>query len=137
LFGHSILLYRCREFEEKRLLLYRSLPVLRAVRFIQYGLFYGCMLLPEMLTLGWLTPHPIRLMDSLGFILSGYSVLLLLNSLLFVASWRIRDFIKLSGGIFGILYFGVLGDVLIALSGFFFVTAFVLFYWGYYRYEGR
>ena len=85
--------------------------------------------------LGWLTPHPIRFADTLGFMLAGYSVLLLLNSLLFVAHWRIRDFLKLSGGIFGILYFGVLGAVLIESAGFFFITAFILFIRRYYRYE--
>jgi hypothetical protein len=135
LFGHGPLIYRCRELEEKRLLFYRALPVSRIRRFIQYCFFYGCLLLPEMFTLGWLTPHPIRFTDTLGFLLAGYSVLLLLNSLLFVTNWRISDFFKLSGGIFGILYFGVLGGVLIALSGFFFITAFVLFFVGYYRYE--
>jgi hypothetical protein len=44
---------------------------------------------------------------------------------------------RLSTGIFGILYFGVLGGVLIALSGFFFITASVLLVRGYYRYEVR
>jgi hypothetical protein len=137
LFGHGLLIYRCRELEEKRLLFYRSLPVPRVRRFMQYAFFYGTVLVPEMLTLGWLTPHPIHFIDTLGFILAGYSMLLLLNSLLFVANWRIGDFLKLSAGIFGILYFGVLGGVLIAMSGFFFVTAFVLFFRSYYRYEVR
>jgi hypothetical protein len=42
-----------------------------------------------------------------------------------------EDFLKLSLGVFGILYLCVLGDVLIALSGCFFVVAGGLFRGGY------
>jgi hypothetical protein len=45
--------------------------------------------------------------------------------------------LKLCLVIFGILYACVLGGFLIAMSGFFFFTAAILFFWGYYRYELR
>ena len=45
------------------------------------------------------------------------------------------DFLKLSGGIFGILYLGVLGGVLIPMGGVFFVLAGCLFLGGYWRYQ--
>ena len=135
LFGHGVLIYRCRSMEEKMLSFYRSLPVSLGQRWIQYCLLYFLVLIPEMLTLSWLTPMNIRWKDALGFILSGYSLLLLLNSMLFVASLKMSDFLKLSLGIFGILYLAVLGDAVIALSGGFFVVAGCLFFGGYWRYQ--
>ena len=137
LFGHGILLFRCRRLEETRLICYRALPVSLRKRFGQYCLFYFLLLLPEMLVLGWLTADPIRFIDTLELILSGYSLLVLLNSCLFVIALKTGDFLKLCLVIFGILYGCVLGGFLIAMSGFFFFTAVVLFFRGYYRYELR
>src|SRR5258708_2222081 len=133
LFGHGVLIYRCRELEEKRLLFYRGLPVSLLGRFIQFGWLYFLLSMPEMLTIGWLTPASVHLKDAFGFILSGYSVLLLLHSVLGVVPLKMGDFLKLSLGIFGILYACVLGDVLILLAGCFFVVAGGLFWWGYGR----
>jgi hypothetical protein len=137
LFGHGILLFRCRRLEETRLICYRALPVVLRKRFGQYCLFYFLLLLPEILVLGWLTPDPIRFIDTLELVVSGYSLLILLNSFLFVIALRAGDFLKLCLVIFGILYGCVLGGFLIAMSGFFFFTAAVLFFRGYYRYELR
>jgi hypothetical protein len=137
LFGHGILLFRCRRLEETKLIYYRALPVLLWKRFGQYCLFYFLLLLPEILILGWLTPDPIRFIDTLELVLSGYSVLALLNSFLFVIALKTVDFLKLCLVIFGILYGCVLGGFLIAMSGSFLFTAAILFFWGYYRYELR
>jgi hypothetical protein len=137
LFGHGAILYRCRQLENTRLLFYRSLAVSQGARFGQYALFYLLLLLPEMLVLGWLTPHPIRVTDTIAFLLSGYSVLLLLNSLLYTASLTNRVFLRLCLLIFGILYCCVLGKDLILLSEIFLVTATILFFRGYARYEMR
>ena len=131
LLGHGVLIYRCRELEEKRLRFYRGLPVSWTSRFFQMTILYFGLLLPEMLTIGWLTPACIHVKDAFGFILSGYSVLLLLHSVLKIATLKMGDFLKLSLGIFGILYVCVLGDVLIALAVCFFVVAGALFYGGY------
>jgi hypothetical protein len=137
LFGHGILLFRCRRLEETKLIFYRALPIPLWKRFGQYCLFYFLLLLPEILILGWLTPDPIRFIDTLELILAGYSVLALLNSFLFVIALKTVDFLKLCLVIFGILYGCVLGGFLIAMSGFFLFTAAILFFWGYYRYELR
>jgi hypothetical protein len=137
LFGHGAILYRCRQLENTRLLFYRSLAVSQCARFGQYALFYLLLLVPEMLVLGWLTPHPIRVTDTIAFLLSGYSVLLLLNSLLYTAPFTNRVFLRLCLLIFGILYCCVLGKNLILLSEIFLVTATVLFFRGYARYEVR
>ena len=99
-------------------------------------IFYFLVFLPEIITIGWLMPDHIRIKDALGFVLAGYSTLLLLNSCLFIVSLQRSEFIKLSLGVFGILYFGVLSDDLILLSGFFLLTAGSLFIRGYYRKEG-
>lgn len=135
LFGHGVLIYRCRELEEKRLLFYRGLPVSLIRRFGQVaGLYFG-LLMPEICIIGWLTPVNLHWLDAIGFIVSGYGLLLLLNSLLYVAPLKTGDFLKLSGGIFGILYLGVLGDVLIPMGCFFVVLAGCLFLGGYWRYQ--
>jgi len=131
LFGHGVLIYRCRELEEKRLRFYRGLPVSNVNRFIPIAVLYFLLLLPEMLTIGWLTSVAVRPKDALGFILSGYSVLLLLHSVLKTAALKMGDFMKLSLGLFGILYVGVLGDMLIAVGACFFVAAGVLFNFAY------
>lgn len=135
LFGHGMLLYRCRKLENTRLSFYRTLPVPLTRRFTHYSLFVFLLLLPEMLMLAWMTPHFIRIGDTIEFILSGYSVLLLMNSLLFIAPFTNRAFLQLCLCIFGILYCCVLGNCLIIMSGIFLVTATVLFFRGYARYE--
>jgi len=82
-----------------------------------------------MLILAWLTPHPIRIRDSVSFILSGYSTLLRLY--MSAATVAMGNYFKLCLVLFGILYVCVLSDLLIVLSGLFLVTAYVLFRWGY------
>ncbi len=116
---------------------YRALPVSLICRLAQAGLFCALLLLPEMLTLGWLTPNPIRVVDSLRFIVSAYSLLLLLYSLLSAVPLATGDYLKLCLVLFGILYICVLGRVLIVLSGVFLFTATVVFLRGYLRYEAR
>ena len=137
LFGHGMLLYRCRELEATRLLCYRALPVSVTGRFLHYCLFCLLLLLPEMLVLGWLMPFHIRVIDVLELLLSGYAVLLLLNSVLAVIPLGAGDFLKGCLVIFGIWYGCVLGGFLIAMSGFFFFTAAILFFRNYSRYEFR
>jgi len=135
LFGHGVLIYRCREMEDQYLLFYRGLPLSLTRRWVQYMILNFLVLVPEMLTIGWLTPSPIHFRDAFGFILSGYAVLLLLHSLLFIAPIKMSDYLKCNLGIFGILYVAVLADDLIAVSGFFFLVAGCLFYGGYRRYN--
>ncbi|HVU57670.1 MAG TPA: hypothetical protein VHD83_21555 [Puia sp.] len=136
LLGHGALIYQTRRMEEEKLLFYRSLPVSLFKRLLQYMTLYLLVFLPEIITVGWLMPDHIRIKDALGFVLAGYSTLLLLNSCLFIARLQRSDMIKLSIGIFGILYFGVLSDGLILLSGLFLLTAGSLFFGGYCRKEG-
>ena len=137
LFGHGVLIHQLRRMEEQRLLFYRGMPVALFSRWMQYGILYFLVLLPEMVTITWLTPDHIRVKDAFGFALAGYTTLLLLNSCLFIAALQKSDFLKLTFVLFGILYFGVLSDNLIFLSGLFLVSAGSLFFRGYCRWEDR
>lgn len=136
LFGHGLLIYQLREMESQRLRFYRGMPISLLHRWLQYGILFLLVMTPEMITIGWLTPHYIQYKDALGFVLAGYSTLMLLNSCLFIASLTKSDFIKLVFVLFGILYFGVLSDHLILLSGLLLAMAGGLFFRGYCRWEG-
>lgn len=128
LFGHGVLIYRCRELEDKRLLFYMGMPVSWLFRFGQMAWLYFLVLAPEMCMIAWLTPVYLRWKDAFGWGTSGYALLLLLNSILYTAHVKMSDFLKLNLGIFGILYLGVLGDALWLLAGLFFVLAVCLFF---------
>lgn len=116
---------------------YRALPVALGKRLGQYGLFWLLLLAPEMLILGWMTPNPIRFIDALELVITGYSLLLLVGCCLTAIPLRVSDFIKLWMVLFGVWYGCVLGGSLIAISGFFVGAAVILFFGGYYRYELR
>jgi hypothetical protein len=131
LFGHGALIYQLRKMEDQQLFFYRSLPVSMINRMTQYAVLYLLVLLPEMITLGWLTPDHIRVRDAAGFVFAGYSTLLLLNGCLFIAALERSELLKLTGILFGILYFGVLADHLFFISGLFLVAAGCLFFRGY------
>jgi hypothetical protein len=137
IFGHGPLLYKCRQMDNTQLRCYRVMPVSLPRRFMYIAIFCGLLLLPEMLTLGWLTPYPIQVSDALSFVASGYCLLLLLCCLLSTVHTTTGNFLKLCLVLFGILYGGVLGDFLIPLSGFFLFVAAMLFFWSYWRYEAR
>ncbi|HEX9510404.1 MAG TPA: hypothetical protein VF939_07965 [Puia sp.] len=134
IFGHSILVYKFRELEEKNLLFYRGLPISLPARFLQYGLLYGVLLIPEMVTLALLIPKPLHIEDAFLLLLSGYSLLVLLNSLLFIAPFTIKRFLKIVLILFLLLYFAVLAGFLGWLSIFILAGALALFGWRYYRY---
>ena len=133
LFGHGILLFRCRRLETGRLLFYRALPVSLGRRLGQYCLFCLFLLLPEILILGWLTPNPIRSIDVLELVITGYSLLILVSCCQLVIPLRVSNYLKLWLVLFGIWYGCVLGGFLIAMSGFFVGAAMTLFFGGYYR----
>lgn len=135
IFGHSVLIYRFREWEESMLHFYRGLPVSLTRRLGQYALLYAIILIPEMIVIGGLTPAWIHWPDTLRLLLSGYSLLLLQNSLLFIALIPMRSFLKMTLGLFLLLYLAVMAGWLAAFSGLVLATAFLLFYRTYYRYN--
>jgi hypothetical protein len=135
LLGHGILIYLIREFEEKKLLYIRSLPLSLVNRFIQYTLLYGLILIPEVTTLGLLTPKFLHYNDAFMMVSCSYSILLLLNCILFIAPYSMRDYLKMSLGIFFILYFSIFTQTLIWLPPAFLISSILLFFSRYYKYE--
>jgi hypothetical protein len=123
--------------EETRLLFYRGLPFTLLRRLGQYCALYLAVLAPEIIVMGWLAPVHVRIQDALGFILAGFSLLLLMNSLLLVSPMGMKDFLKGCLVIFGLLYFSVLAGAVITLSGFLFIVAGSLFLWRYYSYDNH
>jgi hypothetical protein len=137
IFSHSLLIFRCRNMEESSLLFYRGLPLSPVRRAVQYGLFYLILLIPEGITIGWLTPGCLHYSDAIQFLVCGYSILLLLNSLLFLAPFSMKNYLKLAFCIFVLEYFFTLSGELIPSSIFFFAIAGGLFISRYYRYQHK
>jgi hypothetical protein len=104
LFGHGVLFFRVRQLETTRLIFYRALPVPPVRRLAHHALLCFLLLAPETMILGWMIPHPIRLADGLLFVLMGYGILLLLDSLLIAGDLTAADYLKLCLVLFGILY---------------------------------
>jgi hypothetical protein len=135
LFGHGVLIYKFRELEEKTLFFYRGLPVSLPQRLIQYGLLYGVLLLPELITVACLIPKPLHEGDAFRLLFSGYAFLLLLNSLLFQAPIAVPSFLKIILSLFVLLYFSVMSGNLGWLGLFILLVAAGLFIGVYYRYD--
>jgi hypothetical protein len=132
-FAHGVLIYRFRELENTRLVFYRGLPVSLWRRFLQYGLLYGLLFVPEIITIIRLTHRPLHTGDAILLSVYGYSLLLLLNSLLFAGALKMGEYVRLIVAIFLLQYGFVLAGALVWLTGIFMVSATGMFFWGYYR----
>lgn len=104
IFGHGILFFRIHQLETTRLIFYRALPVPPARRLAHHALLCFLLLTPEMMVLGWLIPHHIRLTDGLLFVIAGYGLLLLLDSVVIASDLTAADYLKLCLVLFGVLY---------------------------------
>jgi hypothetical protein len=121
--------------EETKLSFYRGLPVSLLRRFGQYGCLYGLLFVPELLTITLLTPLFLHCKDAFLFGFVGYSVLLLLNSILFIRPWTKKQYMKIIVGIFFLIYIGVLASVVGWIALVCFGGSVYLFFARYYRYE--
>ena len=135
LFGHSVLLFQCREMEEKGLNFYRGLPVSLLQRFAAYAIFYGLIFLPETVVLIGMTPKHISLRTALLLFAMGYGILMLLNSVLFTRSFTKTAFLKICCGIYLFIFTGVLSGILPLVVAGITVVAVWLFLRFYYRFE--
>lgn len=135
LLGHGVIIHQLREFEELQLTFYRSLPISLLRRFLQYALLYFILLIPEIIILILLTSKYLLVKDAFTIIICSYSILLLLNSLLFIASYTMRDYLKMSFAIFCIIWLATFVRMLPHLAVIFFGLAFGLFLIQYYQYE--
>jgi hypothetical protein len=135
LLGHGVLIHQFREIEETRLAFYRSLPVSLLGRWVQYAWLYFLLFIPEVITIARLTPKFLHYADAALLFFFGYSLLLFLNSLLFVQFYKMVDYLKMMVGIFFIVYLSVLTGILLWFSVFTFSTSLYLLFAKYYRYE--
>jgi len=132
LLGHGALIHRLKEMEKTRLDFYRGLPLSLGVRYLQYAAFYFLILLPELITIAYLTPGRLTYADAALYLFFGYSILFLLNSLLLLPFHRIMNYLKVIGCIFFLIFLAVLMGMLPLLCLLFFILSTGLFYWRYY-----
>jgi hypothetical protein len=133
--GHGLLIHQLRGLEETRLTFYRTVPVTLFNRFIQYSLLYLILLLPEIITIAFLTPGWLHYKDAVIFILLSYSLLLFLNSLLFIQFFRMNEYLKFILCLFLIIYISVLTVTIPWLCILLFLISAAIFYRRYYRFE--
>lgn len=133
IFANSILLHRLKSFEDLYLSFYRSLPIPVLSRFLQHAFLYAVILIPEIITLIVLTPRYLRPADAITFLISGYSILLLLNSIFFSANFNMKESLVLSLMIFFIVYLFLMGDLIPGITAAFLVLSAGLFFKGYYK----
>jgi len=133
--GHGLLIHQIRELEETRLTFYRTVPVSLSKRFYQYGIFYFILLLPEIFTMAVLTPNHLSYSNALLFIFFSYSLLLFLNSLLFIQFFPMKDYLKITLCLFLIIYCSVLTATFLWLCIFLFLSSLFVFRGCYYQYE--
>ena len=135
LLGHGVLIRQVRAIEDRNLVFYRSLPRSLFGRYVQYVCLYFILFIPEIITIGYLTAAYLHYQDALLFIFFGYSVLLLLNSLLFIKSFTMFGYLKIITGFFFVIFLAMVSGMLQWLTVFSFILAIVLFFSRYYRYE--
>jgi hypothetical protein len=133
--GHGLLIHQLRDLEETRFTFYRAAPLSLSRRFTQYSLIYLILLIPEIITLGLLTPYYLHYQDAVVFVLFSYSLLLFLNSLLFIRFFRMKDYLKIILCIFLLIYFCILTVSIPWLCIFLFLSSIVIFFGHYYQFE--
>jgi hypothetical protein len=133
--GHGLLIHQLRELEETKLTFYRSLPISLFKRFIQYVILYFILLLPEIITLGALTPKYLHYQYAFQLIFFGFSILLFLNSLLFIQFFSMKQYLKIILCIFFLIYLSVLTGYFFLFCIFLFLASGYIFFGRYYQYE--
>ena len=133
--GHGILVHRLKEMENTGLSFYRNLPVSVSRRFAQYGLFYFCLFIPEMITIVARTPSCLTYEEAGFFIFFGFGILLLLNSLQLYNYTNLKNYLVNVSQMFFAVIIAMVSRQLYALSIIFFALAVILFFHRYYRFE--
>ena len=133
--SNGIVVYRIREFEDSYIGFYRGLPVSNLKRFLQYACFYFILLIPECITVCLLVPVHLQYADAIHFILSGYSLLLLMNSITFIEDFGMKQYLKILVLLFCVQFFFILTVGFVFLAFFFFFLATFFFIKRYYKFE--
>ena len=135
--ANGILILRTREFEETYLVFYRNFPITLAQRFSQYATIYFVLLLPEMVTIGLLTPDHLNYTNAFYFWLCAYSAVLLLNSISFLQNFTQKQYLKVLLLVFCLQYFIMILLGLAALAIICFALAIMFFVKNYYAFEKK
>jgi hypothetical protein len=133
--GHGILIHRLKEMENTRMSFYRGLPISIGRRFAQYGWFYCCLFIPEILTIASRTPDCLYYSEACFFIFFGYGILLLLNSLQLFNYSGLRDYLKTVAQILFAVIIAMIPNRLYELSILFFLLSVILFFRRYYLFD--
>ena len=132
---HGVLTYLFRELEETRLTFYRGLPVPLLKRFFEYALIYLFVFIPEIVTLLILTPSFLSFSEAITFLFFGYSILLFLNSLLFIKLFGKIEYLKIIVIYFFVVFISVLTGMIGVLTISTFIYSIYLFFRRYYLFE--
>lgn len=133
--ANSILIYRIRAFENTYLGFYPGLPVSKAKRFFQTAWVYFIILIPEYLILILLVPVHIKYFDAVYFMISAFSLLLLMNSITFWRGLNLKTYLKIIFFIFCIELILILTFGFIFLFFVLLLAAIFIFKKEYYRFE--
>ncbi len=133
--ANGVLIFRIRTFEEIYLSFYRALPISLIKRFSQYSFLYFIFLIPEFVTILSLMPFHLQFNDAINFVLCGFSLSLLMNSLTFFENFKMKDYIVLLLAIFFIecIFLMTVGFGFLYLT--FFISAITIFFKRYYEFE--
>ncbi|ANH81627.1 hypothetical protein A8C56_12130 [Niabella ginsenosidivorans] len=133
--ANGVFVNRLRMFEYRYLAFYRSLPVPRIKRLIQYACFTLLLLLPEIITLGFITPAHLGVHDAVAF--GGYAVttLLLLIAISFIRQMALKHFVRILLLLFFAGYFIMLCSGIPFICILFMICAVLLFHFAYYQFE--
>jgi hypothetical protein len=137
LLGHGLLIYQLRDMEESRLVFYRTIPRSLINRFGQYGMICLILLIPEFITIAYLTPVYLHTGDAVLFMFFSFTLILFLNCLLFIQLFRSKDYLKIILCLFFLIYFCVLSSSVGWLCISLFISSFVIFFTRYYRFERK
>lgn len=133
--GHGILVYQFREFEIRSMNFYRVLPVSLFERYLQHSILYLFLLLPEFIILYLLTPGFLSARESILLGISGFGIVIFLNSLLFIRLFNKMDYLKFITLIFFAGFVSVLTDTIAAFSLLLIALSIFIFIRNYYKFE--
>lgn len=133
--AHGVLINRVRQYEETYLSFYRGMPVSLGFRMVEYAFVYLIFLMPESFTVFILAPTHLHVGDGIVFLLAGYSVLMLLNSICFFQHFDKRGYFKIIVVIFFVEYVLMITCGLSIMFITFLTLSVILFFRNYYRFE--
>jgi hypothetical protein len=135
LLANGVLIFRIRTFEEMYLSFYRSLPVPLIKRLLQYALIFFILFIPEVVTAVKLTPDHLSFTNAVNFMLCGYSLLLLMNTITFLYDFKMKDYLKVLLAIFAVEYIFIVTVGFLFLYLLFFALGIIIFLKWYYKFE--